>query len=77
MAITLFAVIKRSSSYAHQQPRDDRRKPIPFEVEFSGYGEHIVRGNSNQYRLADLDFFAKYHEQMIKLVPAKQRRKRS
>lgn len=69
----LFATIKKSSRYAHQQPRDDSQRvapPIPFEVEIGHGPEHdyIVFGNGNQYRIADLHFFVKAGERFVRLT---------
>lgn len=72
MSAQLFAVIKKSSKYAHQQPRDAKGKAVPFEVEFADSSDvdvwtHVVFGADNRYRIADLSFFAKVGEQFVRL----------
>lgn len=47
MSTQLYATIKRSSKYAHQQPRDASGTAQPFEVEVSGYDSYIFRGSDN------------------------------
>lgn len=69
MSTQIYARIKRTSDYAYQQ-----RTPDPFPVEFEGASDshhnprgYIARGNSNQYRLADLQLFIKQGEQFVRI----------
>lgn len=62
----LYATIKKTSTYAHQQRRDNSRA-IPFEVEIRGENGYCVYGNSNQYRLADLRFYVKCNERFVSI----------
>lgn len=68
----LYATIRKSSKYAHQQPRDTSQRsapPRPFAVEIvGGYDEYCVEGNSNMYRIADVRFYAKRDDRFIALT---------
>lgn len=67
MSTQLYATIKRSSKYAHQQPRDLSGKAQPFEVEIGGYDSYIFRGNDNQYRAADLTLFVRCRDAFVRI----------
>lgn len=59
MSTQLFATIKRTSKYAHQQMKDSAGKPIKFEIVFHGHWNHGIRGNDNNYSLEDLNVYVK------------------
>lgn len=62
--VQLYATIKRSSEYRHQH-----NGKVPFPVEFteSGFSPHIVLGNNNRYRIADLRFHVKVGDRFVAL----------
>jgi hypothetical protein len=62
--VQLYALIKRRSEYHHQH-----NGKTPFAVEFtdSGFSPHIVLGNDNRYRIADLRFYVKLGERFVAL----------
>jgi hypothetical protein len=69
--VPLYAKIKRSSEHSHQH------KGQPFPVQFEAYrglpnfsnpkGVYCVRGNNNDYRIADLTFYVKVGEKFVAL----------
>lgn len=59
MSAHLFATIKRTSKYSHQQIKDSSGKPIKFEVLFGGPWNHGIHGNDNHYSLEDLNVYVK------------------
>lgn len=67
MATQLYATLKRSSKYAHQQPRDADGTVVPFEVEVQGYDSYVLRGNDNQYRLDDVTLFVRWRDGFMKV----------
>lgn len=69
MATQLYATLKRTSKYAHQQPVDGFGKPMPFQVEVQGYDSYILRGNDNQYRLEDVNLFVKWRDGFTRIKP--------
>lgn len=68
----LYARIKRSSKYAHQNPAG--RDPFPVSLG-GGYGEYMVSGSAsgsaNWYRLSDVKFFfyCSMRKRFVPLVP--------
>lgn len=62
--VQLFAKIRRSSEYHHQH---DGKVPFPVEFSDSGFSPHIVLGNNNRYRIADLRFFVKVGDRFVAL----------
>lgn len=63
-AVQLYATIKRSSEYRHQH---DGKVPFPVEFTDSGFSPHVVLGNDNRYRIADLRFYVKVGDQFVAL----------
>ncbi len=72
--VPLYAKIKRSSEYSHQHKGD----PFPVELEegwstrtVATYASpkeiYCVRGNNNDYRIADLTFYVKVGEKFVAL----------
>ena len=72
--VPLYAKIKRSSEHSHQHKGD----PFPVEIE-EGWNArtvahhanpkdiYCVRGNNNDYRIADLTFYVKVGEKFVAL----------
>lgn len=65
----LFATIRESSKYFHQNKFDEIKKPIPFKVEIndSESEDYCVQCIGNQYRVKDVLFFVKL-EQTFKQI---------
>lgn len=59
----LYAALKKTAEHAHQQSYypDDRRKPIPWPVDYIGrgnFGSDTVHGGvGGQYPFADCNFY--------------------
>jgi len=66
MSTDIYAVIKRSSKYRNQQPRE-RGADVPFAVRFVDDVSYPVRGNDNNYRLDDLRFFARVADRFVQI----------
>lgn len=65
----VYATLRRSSKYAHQQ-RGDEPWPVEFDTASDSHADpsgHIARGNGNQYRLRDLKFWIKQGETFVEL----------
>lgn len=62
MSTQIYASLKRSSKYYHQQR--DHKTPFPVTFRWDGY---CVCGNNNFYRIADVNLFAHVEGQFLKL----------
>lgn len=61
----IYAELRKSSEYRHQTHKGE-----VFPVRIGGpggYGEYIVEGNSNRYRLRDLRFYVRLGDKFIPL----------
>jgi hypothetical protein len=58
-AITLYALIKRSSKYSYQH---DGKIPFPIEISDWDLG-YPIRGNSNNYRFCDVNLYVRQRGQ--------------
>jgi hypothetical protein len=68
--IKLFAVIRKQSKYALQQPEDSHGRPIPFGVVFNIHEDpwYPLRGGpGGAYALCDVDLYAKSNGQFVPL----------
>jgi hypothetical protein len=55
-----YATIRKKSKYAHQQPFDNKKRPIPFKVYVDFYNDPLwpVKGGiGTNYRLFDVDLW--------------------
>lgn len=66
----LYASIRKSSEY-HGQTKPGALFPVSIG---GGYGDYIVAGNSNQYRLRDLRFYVRVGDRFICLEKKSKRR---
>lgn len=60
----LYAKIKRSSEYHHQH---DGKSPFAVYFVDDDFSQHVVRGNSNRYRISDLRFYVRVGGQFLAL----------
>lgn len=68
--IKLFAIIRKQSKYALQQPMNSHGKPLPFEVVLNIHADpwYPLRGGpGGAYALCDVDLFAKSNGQFVPL----------
>jgi hypothetical protein len=62
----LYALIKKSSQYYSQQHTNGQHFPVSF-IRDGRTGLHIVNGNNNRYRLADVNFFVQIEDRFVKI----------
>jgi hypothetical protein len=70
--VGLYAIIKKSSKYRYQQPKaksgEGTGGVMPFPVAFANFQlDYCVSGNSNDYRVEDLNFFVKCGKSWVRL----------
>lgn len=67
--IKLFAIIRKHSKYASQQPKNSAGKPIPFRVSlnFDDPWYQLRGGPGGAYALCDVDLYAKSNGQFVPL----------
>lgn len=66
----VYAIIRKESTYRHQQAMDANKKPIPFTVsiDFAGDPFWPVKGGvGGQYTLFDVDLWVEYDGTLEKL----------
>ena len=68
MSTQLYALIRKTSEHAHQQPRDENGKAMHFEVTVDdGRDAYRVHADFNRYRLSDVNFFVKAGDAFVRL----------